>query len=666
MGVEMKKFGSGVSFFLLVVFGLTAMIAVAQSEPADNQAFRLPDLAVDAERATYKGIFERTQDAIDLEKIELKTYRDPVELLRTMNPSITGGHSLLGAIMTPELRGFDGKHTRVLVDGCPINTPWNSTSSLSGFPLRRLQKATVVPGGSALVYGPNGLAGAVNLTLPTAKDLEGLTMVQEVGGKGTRHEEYIYGKVAHQNEHLFGVFRDSYDGKRYYKTYGVGGNDSDNLLLMYRGRVETDSGWVFKATVLDSAGSISIPNYKERFEPWEMSHHDYVVEKDFGKDRNLVLRYARYRDYSANQLYTDYTLTVASGTVNHADDVTIQMNTIEALYNFKLARKHNLTVGAQQQEVKDIGHDMKAGVEGKWLDTKGYFISDSIAASDKLDLQLVARSDESFESDSETSWSMAAKYQVTDRLDIGAGVSRTVRFPNVQELYRGSRVFGNENLKPEKADNKEFRLGYQVNDDWQLAVTRFDSDIENKISQITSVAGGVIAGVGTLKANDAYYINIDEASHAGWEVSANGKINRNFDAWLAYTRLDQAEDETRNLRLVAKPEYKFTGGTMYHQGKLSAMLSCEHQGATKATQTIDSAGKATNYDRVDSSTTFNLGLRHRFTDRFSMYLDIDNIADKDDIVLVQSSDIKNKAGLLMDPIYYRSGRRFTFGAEMKF
>lgn len=656
---------------ILVAFCLAAAIAGAEGIADAGQTFTLPELAVDAERATYQGLFERPQDAITREKIELRPYKDPVTLLRSMNPSITGAHSLLGAIMTPELRGFDGRHTKILVDGCPVNTPWNSSSSLSGLPMRRLQKATVIPGGSSLVYGPNGLGGAVNLTLPTAKDLEGLTMVQEVGGEGTRHEEYIYGKVAHQNEHLFGVFRDSYEGKRHYKTYGIGGNDSDNLLFMYRGRLELDTGWVLKATLLESQGSLSIPNYLQRFEPWEMSHHDYVVEKDFGKDRSLVLRYAHYRDFSANQLYTDYSLSVASGTIDHADDTTIRMNTIEALYNFKLGEKHQLTVGAQKQEFKDSHGGVKPGIQNNWLDTKGYFISDSIAASDRLDVQLIARSDESFESDSETSWSVAATYGITSKLDIGAGISRTVRFPNIQELYRQritkkGGTYGNENLNPEKSDNIEFRLGYQVHDDWKLSVARFDSDVEDKITTTTTVAGGVIPGVGTLKAKDSYYINIDKAKQAGWEVSFDGKINRNFDAWVSYTRLDRAEDETNSLRLVSKPDYRLTGGTIYHQGKLSAMLTCEHQGVIKATQTLDSGGMATNYDPVDSSTTFNLGLRHRLTDSFSLYVDVDNIADKDDIVLVQASDGINKAGLLTDPIYYSSGRKFTLGAEVKF
>ncbi len=221
------------SFFLGLFFstGMLFSASFAQETP-EPRVFNLPELSIDAERATYQSMIARPQDRVSREVIELKPGKDPVDLLRSVNSSITGSHSLLGAIMTPELRGFDGKHTKILLDGCPINTPWNNTSSLSGFPLRRLQKITVAPGGSALVYGANTVAGAVNMTLPTAKDLEGLTLKQEVGGMGTRHQEFIYGRVAHQNEHLFGFFQDEYDGTRRYKTYGTGETRSDNRMFM--------------------------------------------------------------------------------------------------------------------------------------------------------------------------------------------------------------------------------------------------------------------------------------------------------------------------------------------------------------------------------------------------------------------------------------------------
>ncbi len=649
-----------------VLLGSSGVPSAAEDTADKKDIFVLPELQIDAERASYNGLISRFQDEITPEMIELKPTRDPVELLRSMNSSVTVSNSLLGSIMTPELRGFDGKHTKVLIDGCPVNTPWNGTSSLSGFPLRRLQKATIAPGGASLIYGSSGMGGAVNLTLPTARDLEGLTFTQEYGGQGTRHQEFIYGNVSHQNEHLFGLFLDNYDGKRRYKNFGTGGNNSDNQMFMYRGRVETDNGWVFKATILKSDGNVSIPNYKERFEPWEMSHRDFVVEKDLGNDSNLVLRYATYRDYSATQFYTDYTLNGASGTVDPSYDVTVEMKTTEALYNFKLGKRHSFTIGGQQQEVKDTGHTVSAKASNKWLTNKGYFISDSIKAGDKLNLHLVARSDESFESDSENSWAFNSDYQITDRANIGFAISKTLRFPNVQELYRASKLYGNENLKPEKADNLEFRLGYQINNRWNASLGRFSSDIENKISLTTTAVAATIPGVGTLKANDNYYVNIAESKIAGWEFAVNGSINENVDAWLSYTRLDRAEDETNGLRIVAKPEFRITAGSIYRKGKNSLMLTCEHQGQTRATSTLDSSGKATAYPKVDASTIFDLGIRRQITNDFALYFNVENLTDVDDAVVMQASDTKNKTGLLMDPIYYRNGRRATMGMEVKF
>jgi|GEM_PF-927785 len=639
----------------------------SKTDAKQEQSYILPALSIDAERATYQGFISRPQDEISSEVIKLRPTSNPVELLRSLNSSITISHSLLGAILTPELRGFDGKHTKVLIDGCPVNTPWNGASSLSGFPLRRLQKATVVPGGSSLVYGPNAMAGAVNLTLPTARDLEGLTLVQEVGGMGTRHQEYIYGRVAHNNEHLVGLFLDDYNGTRRYKTYGSGGTGFDNQMFMYRGRLKTDSGWTFKATILDSGGTLSIPNYLERFEPWSMSHHDFVVEKDFGNDRNLILRYASYMDFSRTQYYLDYDLTTASGTPNAAEDVTIRMNTMEALFNFSAGDNHHFTIGGQKQEIKDVGHTVKAKAAGSWLETTGMFISDSINATEKLKFHLSARNDESYaSSDKESSWSAAADYKVGSRSNIGFGLSHTLRFPNVQELYRGSKVFGNENLDAEKADNRELRFAQQLSDDWKASIAHFDSDIDNKITSIVAAANANVPGVGAVKKKDSYYINIDEAKITGWEFGLNGKINEKFDSWVSYTKLDKADDTKNNLRLVSKPDFRMTGGVMYHQGKTSGMLSCEHQGKIRATKTLDSAGNATIYDKVDSSTCFTLNLRRKMTNDSSVYVSVENLTDQDDVVLIQASDSKNKTGLLTDPIYYQSGRKTVLGMELKF
>lgn len=637
-----------------------------KGEAMSETSYRLPPMMITAEKDSWLGLIARPQDEISQDVIRHRPTSNPVDLLRSLNSSLTISHSLLGAILTPELRGFDGKHTKVLVDGCPVNTPWNGASSLSGFPLRRLQKATVAPAGSSLIYGPNGMAGAVNLTLPGAKDLEGLTMVQEMGSEGLHHQEFTYGRVAHDNEHLVGLFLDDSKATRHYKTYGTGDTSWDNKLFMYRGRVETENGWVFKATILESDGTLSIPNYMEKFNPWQMSHRDFVVEKDFGKDRNLIVRHATYKDFSSTQYYRDYDLMIASGSIDPAEDVKLRMKTSEVLFNFPLGNKNHLTIGGQKQEVQDVGHTVKANVAGKWLETKGYFLSDFIEATDKLKFHLVARSDESFSSDKENSWSASADYKVGKKVGIGAGFSHTLRFPNVQELYRGSKVFGNENLKPEKAENREFRLSYQISDSWKTNVTHFSSAIDNKITSIIAAANANIPGVGAVAKKDSYYINIDEAEISGWEMGLNGTFNAKFDGWLSYTKLDKADDTKNNLRLVSKPSFRLTGGVLYHAARNSGMLSVEHQGRISATRTLDSAGNATMYNEVEPSTCLNLNLRREIMKDCFLYLDVENLTDKEDAVLIQASDSKNKMGLLMDPIYYRSGRKTLLGLELKF
>ncbi|GEM_PF-5534173 len=89
-------------------------------------------------------------------------------------------------------------------------------------------------------------------------------------------------------------------------------------------------------------------------------------------------------------------------------------------------------------------------------------------------------------------------------------------------------------------------------------------------------------------------------------------------------------------------------------------------GKTPGTRTLDTAGKAAAYPEVEASTCFDLGFRQQFTKDFAFYMNVENVTDDDNIVLIQGSDTKNKAGLLMDPIYYRNGRRTTAGVEVKF
>ena len=179
-----------------------------------DKTYVMPELAIDAERATYQALIRRPQDEITEEQMEAMPTHNPVEMLRSYNPSVTLGGGLGGAVIAPRIRGLDSKYTNVTVDGMAVNTPWNWSSPLAGFPLSRLSKITVSNTGSALVYGQNAVAGSINFALPSGRTHKGFTLGMETGGNGTRHFDVMYGFADGNNEHIIGVFKDSYDGSR--------------------------------------------------------------------------------------------------------------------------------------------------------------------------------------------------------------------------------------------------------------------------------------------------------------------------------------------------------------------------------------------------------------------------------------------------------------------
>jgi iron complex outermembrane receptor protein len=61
------------------------------------------------------------------------------------------------------LRGFDQRQTAVLVDGAPAYIPYDGQVDLAMVPAEILERITIVEGPASILYGPNGLGGAINL-----------------------------------------------------------------------------------------------------------------------------------------------------------------------------------------------------------------------------------------------------------------------------------------------------------------------------------------------------------------------------------------------------------------------------------------------------------------------------------------------------------------------
>ena len=238
--------------------------------------------------------------------------------------------------------------------------------------------------------------------------------------------------------------------------------------------------------------------------------------------------------------------------------------------------------------------------------------------------------------------------------------------PTLQELYGSKGTYGNPNLENEKSNSYEVRLGYKVNDKWNINLTRYQYDIEDMINGDKTAAQTGLAGRQwfrdrngnnlILAGTDKVYTNIKEAEISGLEFGTKGKINDKFYLALSYTKFDKAEDKDTKERLTSVPDYRATMALEYHQDKTSAVLAVSHQGKTKAV--------GNNYAALDSSTICDFYIKQQCNKDFSVYLKVANIGDKKDVILTQNKP-GNNASPYAGCYYYEEGRVVTLGMELK-
>ncbi|ATP20954.1 TonB-dependent receptor [Sphingobium yanoikuyae] len=117
--------------------------------------------------------------------------------------------------------------------------------------------------------------------------------------------------------------------------------------------------------------------------------------------------------------------------------------------------------------------------------------------------------------DSGVSPKLAALYNLTPWFGLFGSVARTVRMPNIDEIFtRSATRPNNPDLKPEKSDNYEagFTLSFDdmlgKNDRFRAKTTLFQNDVEDLIVNVSAAAG------------TPYFQNINRSRFKGIELEA--------------------------------------------------------------------------------------------------------------------------------------------------
>lgn len=647
---------SGLAWYGLA-FSVLACGLLPRAVAATTPDFVLPDLHITAERDAIAPVFPFSAEEVPEALLRVRHAPSPNDLLK-LNPSISLPGSMKGMAAAPSIRGFPNWTNQVLLDGTPVSMPWANYANLTAYPLRRLTGVTVSKGGESILYGPGGLAGAINLSMPTAADLPGVRLYLEPGGQASHHAELSWGHSGPRSDQLLLFSGDTSDGYQPHASHRT-------RSLLYRGRVETGSGWTAKGSLLESRGNFELPDLgdptmtPQTWDAWDFSHRDLTLERALGGSGHLTLRAYRNSEFSHALDFADtrYSRVTAESTMD------MSVSGQEVLYDFRAGRRHRLGMGWQRHA--DVMLGAAVGGERRRLVTDGGFVSDRIRVSPRLNLQLTGRRDTHSTAGEADSWAATAQWKVTPRLRFALDRSERVRFPSMRELYmdfqgtrvnRGGRLLwqasipgqGDLSARPERARCTDLSLTQRLGSEGLLSLGHFHSDVQDLIDRVMNPAWPVTAP-------RFWWRNVTDAELEGWEARLEHRLSARLRGWVGYTRLAKADDLATGRRLDERPYDTIVAGVSARWRDSEAALIATRRGRAPYQATGGGAGLAA--AELPAGVRLDLSVRHSMSRNASLFLYVDNLTD----ARIETMGHTAGAAPILD-----TPRRFGLGIERGF
>ena len=553
----------------LVAFGATLLaagcafphLAIAQ----DTEPFQLGTIIVgggltpiEAERY---GRSATVVDAEDLDRLQTRHAADALRALPGVEVNRTGG---VGALTQVRIRGSEGNHTLVLVDGVKLGDPSGGEFDFANMLADDLERIEVLRGPQSSIFGSNAIGGVINIITKTATE-PGFHASGD-GELGSEDSEGGRLSLRYANDYarltVSGAQRNT-DG------YNVSGGPSS-------GADGNEIGTVNARAEFDVGQNITIGG--------TVRHVERVTEfDDFNFAAPTVAGLVTDADREAdvtNAFGSAYTTVDAWGGrfrskffFGFADIDRVNTNANVKNLDTTSTREqlsYRGTLALDGADVDDAGHIVSALVESEYetfknndanivfspaqlekqsrqlygyvLEYRGSFFNDA------LTVQATGRHDKNDAFEDANTWSVGISYLLpndTSRLHASAGTA--VQNPTFFEQFGfdPGTFRGNPNLTPEESIG--FDVGVEQrfwNDNAVVDVTYFQSELTNEISSVFDPSTG-----------DRTPFNEDgESDRRGVEVSAEFRFHNGLTVGADYTYLDATDPDGQTE--VRRPKHE--------------------------------------------------------------------------------------------------------------
>ncbi|SMB22697.1 TonB-dependent outer membrane receptor [Sterolibacterium denitrificans] len=631
------------------------------SAPPSGSVFTLGTVVVSATAPQSGGISEdQVASVVTSEEIQQFNRENIADALNLLS-GITLSHGQKNERRV-SIRGFETSKVGLFIDGIPVYIPFDGAVDMNRFTTADLAAIQVAKGFTSVAYGPNTMAGAINLvTRKPVKQLEG--NVQLGFGEGNERKAsvnvgsnqglwYIQGGVSYLESDWFrmsssfvpkpgaALYEDGGERNNSYRKdskvslkFGLTPNATDEYAISYL-KQEGEKG-----QPTSTAGT----GQTWRWPYWNKESVYLTTRTALGA--NETLKFKLYHDTFDNaiDMYTNATFTTINGTGSsiyndktyggsvELESTRIKDNTLRlfAFYKKDIHDKNDYSyIPPRYDRMEDtlvsyalennyqIRSDLLLSLGASHHELK----PNKIYKSDNLTLTLPgSQSANDFQAGLFHDWSSSTRLYAT--------ASKKTRLPSLQDRYNGAqgRYIENPNLQPEKSVNYE--IGYQGTP-WQNAKAEaaiFHSTVDNKIQDWypdpskNCTAPTVPDPVG----NVCQRRNVGEVRYSGIELGLRGQVSAQLELGGNYTHTEPKIISNPNSRSGAKvydvPKRKATVHARYRPAEnLDFIAFVENNSKRWVSDTVE----------LGAYTTLNLKVAYRPMKDLTLEAGVNNAGDK--------------------------------------
>jgi vitamin B12 transporter len=509
------------------------------------------------------------------------------------------------------VRGTNSDHVLVLVNGVRVGSATLGVKSIADIPVQLVERVEVIKGPRAALWGSDAVGGVIQIftrDLSAGEGQAGIkvgsnSLYQGYGalGFGNENHSYTLSATAEKSDgfdvivpngsSIYTVDQSDDDG---YDRQSVGLSGSSQFTQQYALELNTqyDQGTTeIDANTLYSGDETSYENYH------------FLLRNHLQLDAlYLQLGLSTSQDSSEDN-YSQYN--TQNGFIAKNSLFTTSRDQVTALAQLALADSSEVTAGVEWY-TENI--DSSNQYDKTERDASALFITGRHDIA-QVKIEASVRYDKVGDIDSETTYQLAAGYQVNEQLLFSLSHGTAFKAPSFNDLYYPWS--GNPDLISETANSSEFLARFQ-NDILSAEISIYQTDIDNLIEWAP------------VDVSDPYSPwkpkNIAQAKILGAEATFSADIYDTSNT-LTLSHID-AEDKTTGRQLARRPNFSANYNFIYSLKQLDFTFDVNYQGSR-----YDNANAEVK--TLKAYTLLDVGLNYRLNSKVSLLAKVTNLANED-------------------------------------